>query len=246
MRHRLDGLQGATEVNYGDTFVQRLEINRVIPKLGSEWRKLIGPCIAPRVRLRNETFELWDETYPYFVHPHNSTWRNERAVEIPVASRFVAEASGTGMEFGNVLSLYQTIDHLVLDKYERKPGVINRDIVGYRPPHPLDFIVSISTIEHVGWDERPRHPKKLFAAFDSLMAALAPGGKLLITAPLGHNPTLDKAILTGRWPAAREATLIRTDVRRNLWEQSDEVETRAYLQGGRGANATWVAEFAAS
>ena len=232
-------------MNYGDTFVQRIKVKRVIPKLGSEWRKLIGPYVAPRVRLRNQTFELWGETYPYFVHPQTPPWRNERAVEIPVASRFVAEASGTGMEFGNVLSWYDDIDILVLDKYEHKPGVTNEDVVDYRPPHPLDFIVSISTIEHVGWDERPRQAEKLFAAFDKLMAALAPGGKLLLTAPLGHNPTLDKAILTGRWQAAREATLIRTDVRRNLWEQSDEVETRAYLQGGRGANATWVAEFVA-
>jgi hypothetical protein len=231
-------------VNYGDTFAQRLKVNRVAPKLGSEWRKLIAPIVAPRTRLRNETFVLWDDTYRYFIHPHNSTWRNERAVEIPVARKFVDEGTGALMEFGNVLSWYDDqVDHHVVDKYERRPGVTNIDIVDYEAPQPFDRVLSISTIEHVGWDERPRDPAKLFKAFDQLLACLKPGGKLLLTAPLGHNPTLDKVALTGRWHPTREATLIRTDVRRNRWEQSDEVETRAYLGRGRGANATWFAEF---
>jgi hypothetical protein len=56
----------------------------------------------------------------------------------------------------------------VADKYEVSPGVINKDIVEFVPPQKYDLIVSISTLEHVGWNEQPREPTKLLRAIEHL------------------------------------------------------------------------------
>src|SRR5215207_4369431 len=99
-----------------------------------------------------------------------TTWRSERAVELPIAWRRVRRTDATStLEIGNVLSNYFPVRHLVVDKYERVPGVINEDVVDFSPPGKYDLIVSISTLEHVGWDPpEPRDPLKLLRAVDNL------------------------------------------------------------------------------
>jgi len=54
-------------------------------------------------------------------------------------------------------------------------------------------IVSISMIEHVGWDETPRDPKKIPLALENLTTnCLALGGEIVVTLPIGYNAYLDK------------------------------------------------------
>lgn len=65
------------------------------------------------------------------------------------------------LEVGNVLSHYFPIHHDIVDKYEVCPGVINQDIADFLPQEKYDLILSISTVEHVGWDEQPQEPTKL-------------------------------------------------------------------------------------
>ena len=56
-------------------------------------------------------------------------------------------------------------------------------------------IVSISTMEHVGWDETPRDPKKIPLALENLTTrCLAPGGEIVVTLPIGYNTYLDKLL----------------------------------------------------
>ena len=43
--------------------------------------------------------------------------------------------------------------HDVLDKYEKGNNVINDDVVSFSTEVKYDLIVSVSTLEHVGWDE---------------------------------------------------------------------------------------------
>ena len=232
-------------MNYGDRLLDRLKVDRLVPKIKWEMRKAVAPIISPHVALHHAPpFQLWGEQYDYYISPHNMTWRNERAVELAIASRFVAAHSGDGMEFGNVLVHYgRPATTTVVDKYEVGPGVMNVDIVDYAPTHPFDYIVSISTLEHVGWDEKPRDPAKAALAFTRLVAMLAPGGTMLITTPTGHNPGLDQALLESQWPITRLATLLRTDKRANLWSQSENLEVRPYaIADGRGADAIWVIE----
>ena len=73
-----------------------------------------------RGTLAGKAFSMNGQEYPYFVHPYNRTWANERAVEIPVVRSFLEESQGKRvLEVGNVLSHYGPVTHQVLDKYER-------------------------------------------------------------------------------------------------------------------------------
>lgn len=197
--------------------------------------------------MRGQTFDAWPGSrLPYFVHRHNSTWLNERAVELPLVIDFLRRhGTGKGMEFGNVLMHYG-IDGPpeIVDKYERNPRVVNVDILDYAPKPPLDYIVSISTLEHVGWDERPKEPAKVLRAFEHLQSLLVPGGRMLLTAPLGHNDFLDEAVMGGQLAVDRQMTLVRAD--RHSWHPTEELCWGPYPgRTGLGADSVWVAEIVA-
>jgi len=81
-----------------------------------------------------------------------------------------------------------------LDKYEKGKGVINEDVVDFTPSRKYDLIISISTLEHVGWDETPKEPEKAAKAIENLKRCLNPGGKIVFTVPVGQNPCLDNLI----------------------------------------------------
>lgn len=236
-------------MSYGDSLKDRIRLHRLGAKIAHETRTLVAPIVAPRRRIGHEEFQLWGSSYRYLSHPYNTTYLNERAAEIPIVAAFLArESCDIGMEFGNVLTHYGLSGMRdVVDKYERAEGVIQTDILDYCPSEPLSYIVSVSTIEHVGWDEKPREPEKVLRAMDYLLSLLAPGGRMLVTAPLGHNPHLDEAVMAGRWVAERQATLVRVgNRRRNHWAPSPTLEQRPYFGRGRGADALWVAQFLAS
>ncbi len=139
------------------------------------------------------------EEYKYFYHWYNTTWNNERAVEIPVVCKLMDEYKYFELlEIGNVLSHYFKLDHDVVDKYEKANGVINEDVVEFHPSKKYDLIISISTLEHVGWDETPKDPNKILVAIENLKNLLMSGGKLIITVPIGLNLYLDKFLETGK------------------------------------------------
>ncbi len=143
------------------------------------------------------TFVFRGKKYNYFIHYYNRTYQNERTVEIPIIWEIVKEYYEKGLkilEVGNVLSHYFPVNHDILDKYEKGKGIINLDVVEYNPSVKYDLIVSISTIEHVGYDEKPRDPTKVLKAIENLRNLLKPNGKLIVTIPCGYNPYLDKLI----------------------------------------------------
>ena len=149
-----------------------------------------------------ETFTVQGRTYHYFYHPYNTTWKNERAVEVPIILDKIRAYHYQGsriLEVGNVLSHYVHFQHDIVDKYDKADGVINQDVVDFQPSEnendKYDLIVSISTIEHVGWDETPRDPKKIPCALENLTTrCLAPGGEIVVTLPIGYNTYLDKLL----------------------------------------------------
>jgi hypothetical protein len=147
--------------------------------------------------LGREIFQLDNVEYPYFIHPYNTTWTNERAVEIPVVRRFLkySESSST-LEIGNVLSHYFDTSYTVVDKYEkcRYRPVINEDFVDFNSHQRFNLIVSISTIEHVGWDEKPRDEARVMMAFTKIRSLLGSSGKAIVTIPVGYNHYLDQRI----------------------------------------------------
>jgi SAM-dependent methyltransferase len=152
---------------------------------------------------------------------------NERAVEVPIFRALLAGHDPARLlEVGNVLSHYGPLNHAVVDRYERAEGVVNRDVMEIGPPGPLDLIVSISTLEHVGWDEEPRDPDKAARAIEHLRGLLAPGGRLVFSVPAGYNPGLDRRLAAGEVELSELGALGRD---RGGWR---EIEPRTALAAG--------------
>ena len=149
-----------------------------------------------RHRRKSAHFTVGGTAYPYFTHHYNATWRNERAVELPLVSAFldVAPSGARVLEVGNVLRHYGRTSHVVVDKFETTDGVINQDILEYGEPQSFDVIVAISTLEHVGWDDTPREAGRAERAVAHMRSLLRDGGRLLVSVPIGYNPPLDRAI----------------------------------------------------
>lgn len=140
-------------------------------------------------------FTFRSATYRYFLSPYNFTWENERIIEVPIIWRLVKESYGKKiLEVGNVLSHYFCVNHDVVDKYEKTGRVINKDIIDFQPRYKYDLIVSISTFEHIGFDEPSKDPNKIMDAIKNVRNLLAPGGKAVITLPLGYHSELDNLL----------------------------------------------------
>lgn len=194
--------------------------------------KLLGP----------RTFTFDGATYRYFNHKYNMTWRNERTVEVPIAVQAVEAAKGKRvLEVGNVLAHYHPFEHDVVDKYETAHGVHNADVVEYLPSKRYDLIVTVSTLEHVGFDETPRDPTKTLRAVEHLATLLAPGGRLLVTVPLGYNPYMDAMLRERKFPFTKMRLLKRVSAD-NRWKEVswDEAKDAKYGAPFPFANAILV------
>lgn len=164
------------------------------------------------------TFRVGERAIPYLQWPTHT----ERAIEIPFALRRARDyLSGGGrcLEVGNVLNHWSPFSHDVLDKYEQAAGVINEDVTQFRPTSRYDLVVSVSTLEHVGYDEEVRTPGKVLVAARSLYdKCLVDGGHMVVTFPLGYNPSADRLIVTD--PFSRgQVSVLRRQSSLNLWQE---------------------------
>ena len=164
----------------------------------ASWAALFaaGPRVGSRLR-GSGTFRFQGLQYGYLDRWHGWTWLNERSVEVPLGAAAIERGGGEVLEVGNVLGHYLTVSHRVVDKYEESPGVENADLFEIDEPDSFDLVVSLSTLEHVGWDEPVRDPERAIAAVEHLKALVAPGGLLFVTVPVGYHPRLDRAAVTG-------------------------------------------------
>ena len=187
---------------------------------------VLFPVYVAIRRTQRRTFVFQGKTYRYFYHRYNVTWRNERCVEVPIVYELLeANNGGKILEVGNVLSHYFRVQHEVVDKYERSLGVINQDIVDFHPAKTYDLILSISTFEHIGWDELyagwdkgPRDPMKILRAIENLIGLLAEDGVMIVTFPIGYNPRLDRLLGDCRIPFHSFFCLKRIS-KDNSWEE---------------------------
>lgn len=208
------------------------------------WRRSLLSAYYRRFKA-GRPFTVCGVDYRYFYHAYNQTYCNERAVEIPLLWAIVQRVPPERvLEVGNVLSHYFPTHHDVVDKYERAPGVRNIDVVDFRPTQPYDLIVSISTLEHVGFNEAPLDPEKPWRAIRNLQRCLSPQGRLVITVPIGANPHLDRMLQEGRIPLNDPMCLrrISTD---NRWRQVswEEIRHARYGHPYSNANGLVVATF---
>lgn len=208
------------------------------------------------------TFDWHGEHLEYFDHPYNATRTNERAVEIPIAAQFLERVGPeeSVLEVGNVLAHYADVievpSRLVVDQYESAPGVMNEDL--FKINGPFDVIVSVSTIEHIRWDELGlyRNPFGGIAALAFMQGLLSPGGRMIWTAGVGQNHRLDEFLYGDAdqhggdygngdpfgWPASL-ATMVRTrgdSPTESTWEVGPMNRMHREYGPTHGANAVWI------
>lgn len=195
-----------------------------------------------RLLSRQTKFRLAGSEYDYGPLFLNG----ERIVEIPVALDFVAKHIGPEtkwLEVGNVLSQYRVPAHETIDKYERVNGVGNVDVLDFSPRDQYDVIVSISTLEHVGWDEAEQDATKARRASEHIFRdCLRPGGRLLVSMPLGYNPSVDQMFASGL-PLGKPGVLIQSS-RARTWREIPknelvEIEPYSYTSHTARAVAIW-------
>lgn len=202
--------------------------------------------------MTNDTFTYWGVPLHYCRDGYNNSGLNERAVEVPIAQWFIDQCRredhwASGLEVGAVLQHYQRVDWTVLDRYE--PGAtLNIDVFDHHDTY--DWIVAISTLEHVRWDEphMEKHPDGSVLAMGHLHSLLRPGGRMLVTIPFGWQPFLDSAILDGRLPVEPERACSMGKVAGTdpvQWAQDKAVTHRRYAATSIWAESVWVAEFSA-
>ena len=200
-----------------------------------------GENLAEAIRLEVErpTFMLGGKDLAYYtplqaLHRgrHSATFARrmatlgwgcltDRCVELPAARSFL-RASGPGrlLEIGNVLGYwYDLPDRTIVDRYERGPGIVNEDIVDYRPSALFDQIVSVSTLEHVGFDEPVRDPGRFGEALRALDRLGTPSARVFLTVPIGYNPSVDAAIRAGEFQGYRTTALVGDASGRRGWHE---------------------------
>lgn len=215
---------------------------------GARVRPWMTPIMRPAVR-RNG-FDYDGHLLQPAVFAHNATWSNERIVELAVVRYELDRNPGRVLEIGAVLRHYPELDvpdrRTTVDKYERADGVIASDLFDYAPPSDFDLVVSVSTIEHFGVDEHD-HPEQPDRAIDALryIAAvlLAPGGRGVVTVPLGYNPALDAVVDGSRGVDGVSVAAVyrRTTGLTNRWERCRPVDVATATYGARFRTASAVA-----
>jgi len=168
---------------------------------------------------------LGSQRHTYFDHDYNATRTNERAVEIPTAFAFMGVHTGPGLEVGDVLHNYTPFgDWTVVDTYAiYSTGVINMDILNYYPTGRFDWIISISTVEHIGWDPpEEKDEGKSLRAIQHMREMLSPSGEMLLTFPTGVHPSLDAAVANGTLNPIDQVFMLRVDKQQGrsegIWE----------------------------
>lgn len=195
------------------------------------------------IRSASKKFVFNGSEYSYFLNPYNRTWVNERAVEIPLAlSLLTQHEPHKTLEVGNVLSHYKKSRHTIVDKYERRKGVLNADVVDMAEDPKYSLILCVSTLEHIGWDESPRQPGKYRNALQKMSNLLEPGGQMLVTVPIGYNSDLDRDLFSGSLIGKMDF-LLRLST--TSWRQASatEVVNCKYGSPYRAANAVAILSY---
>lgn len=197
---------------------------------------------ATRRRRQSARVTVGDRQLPYSLSRYNHTWLNERTLEIAVALDVVRGwPAGRLLEVGNVLGHYGLRGHDVVDLYEHVDGVINADIVSWTPDQPFDAVVAVSTLEHVRFDEPQKDPRGSLQGLEGMRRALRPGGRMLVTVPLGYNPGLDDDVRSGAFRLPEQHFMKRVNAD-NDWREVSADEALACTYGSvyRNANAVLI------
>ena len=198
-----------------------------------------------------KTFQLHGRELPYLDHAYNGTRINERAVEVPVGLSLLDTARAERravLEVGAVLPHYlpdwPEDGHTVIDLYEEYAGVIQADILTWRPDQMYDLILCISTLDHLN------DSAEVCAAVQRMRSWLAPGGLLLVTLPYGQppevggGPWLDALIASNALQADTVWRMDKVDTRHHQWMQVEQnIPPLAYHGASYFANTVYLLSF---
>lgn len=160
----------------------------------------------------SETFQFQGKDYHYVFQRYCTTWKNERCVVLPIAWDILSEYQKRGkkiLEVGNVTSYTYPIVHDVIDKYENTKRIMREDVVEFKTSKQYDLIFSIVTMQHIGYNESPRDPKKVLRAMQNLKNILAHNGKIVILHGMGENKEMDELIKNGLLGFERQYYLMK-------------------------------------
>lgn len=164
--------------------------------------------------MSDEIFSFQGRNYHYFDHPHNQTRINERTVEIPIGLDFIDLVGASDLvEVGCVTPYYQKCDHEVIDLTDDHP--LSRKIDATEFSFIGKNVLSISTVEHVGFGDYGNQKKENNAAIFLCERIMRESKRYFVTWPLGFNKILDE------WAFQRKDGLFlsRQDGNKYLWQQ---------------------------
>jgi hypothetical protein len=225
----------------------RYVIFRMVKYIYVQALDVLTPFYFKWIYRKNNSFIFQGKSYRYLYHSYNTTWKNERQVEVPIIWDLVQNSKGKRvLEIGNVLRHYFHCRHDVVDLYENYPGVINQDIEIFHPANKYDLVVSISTFEHIGCDENePDNHNKFIQAINNVVGnILAPGGKFTLTIPLGQNIEMEKILKAGFIQFTSITCLRNLSSRLNQWKEFrwDDIMMQEFNESGHwsGSSDTFI------
>ncbi len=179
----------------------------------------------------------------YAYYRSRKTRFNERAVELPIVKRELDRCGGSILEVGNVFHKHGSKsppEWPVVDLYEKPyPHVINEDITKFETPERFDLVVSVSTLEHVGFDyQEKRDPTMCRIAVERIRGLLKSGGRLIVTCGFGYNKNWDRLVVSGEIGFDRLDCMVRVSSQEaNQWVESTlpEASKKKYMRR-RGAS----------
>jgi len=169
------------------------------------------------------------EVQLYRKNGYNSPATNERTVEIPLGFYFLENYSDA-LELGAVMPYYGAEKHEVWDLHDPHKCCGRVDLEGDDFDVSGRAVFSISTIEHVGFNNYggagflPREQWR--RAFVLLQTIVQNASVYLLTYPLGYNIDLD-ALVEAQCP---NRIILRRINSRNTWEV-DPTRSTAYCYG---------------
>lgn len=193
----------------------------------------IAAFLLLKLLKKKSMFILNGKHYQYFYHWYNRTWYNERAVEIPIVWDIVKNCNGDILEIGNVLSHYFKVDHDIVDKFEHGKNVVNADVIDFIPSKKYDMVVSISTLEHIGFDEDrysydwEGDPNKFLKALDKMKECCKDSGKIIFTYPVCFNRFIDDAVKNKKIPFKEIFFMVKTSDFN--WIETDHIPDNRYV-----------------
>lgn len=203
--------------------------------------RLLSPIIIS-LKPKNE-FIFQNRAFKYFYHKNNLTWTNERAVEIPIVMDYLGNFKAERvLEVGAVLPHYLIPRWDILDKFEKGKDIINEDVVDFKPKTKYDLIISISTLEHVGFDDDVKEPEKILIASKNLTDnCLNKNGKMIVTLPLGYNTAMDSLLFSGKLNFDKTFFMKRVS-RNNQWKEinAEKAKGARYGKPYNAANVLFI------